>query len=149
MDPFTADDLNILTNCKFFSFDGQTHFARVVKCYDGDTIHCVFKYADQYYKFRIRLNGYDSSELKPSKSLGETKCNEIKTNATNAKKRLEELILNRNVWLQCGPFDKYGRILGTIKMNLNDVESINDLMIREGHGYVYNGGTKKVAYSGE
>jgi endonuclease YncB( thermonuclease family) len=51
------------------------------------------------------------------------------------------LILNKWVILECGNFDKYGRILGKIKINKNDKLYINDDMINKGYGYF--GGTKK------
>ena len=37
-------------------------------------------------------------------------------------------------------FDKYGRLL--VKLYKNNNSLINDIMINEGHGYVYHGGTK-------
>jgi endonuclease YncB( thermonuclease family) len=52
---------------------------------------------------------------------------------------LEELILNKNVYLLCKDFDKYGRILGVVKYNLSDKKTINDIMLEEGHGDPYFG----------
>ena len=40
-------------------------------------------------------------------------------------------------------FDKYGRLLGTVKLNHSDKKTVNDIMVEEGHGYPYYGGTKK------
>jgi endonuclease YncB( thermonuclease family) len=128
----------------FFNFKSQIHLARVVKCYDGDTIHCIFKCNNNYAKFKIRLSGFDAPEMKPKKNIIEELRIKERNAALEAKQRLENLILNKNVYLLCEDFDKYGRILATIKINLEDKESINDIMIKEHHGYVYNGGTKKV-----
>ena len=47
------------------------------------------------------------------------------------------------VFLKCGEFDKYGRLLGTIYVNQTDEKSVNDLMIENGYAYEYHGGTKK------
>ena len=61
-----------------------------------------------------------------------------------AKSRLEKLLsVNPQglVRVVCGEFDKYGRILVTV-YNGVDRESINSIMIREGHGKVYDGKTK-------
>ena len=33
--------------------------------------------------------------------------------------------------------------VGLIYLNMNDTISVNDLMVQNGHGYLYNGGTKK------
>ena len=43
------------------------------------------------------------------------------------------------MWL----FDKYGRLLGTLFLNEKDTKSVNQIMIDNGHGYKYDGGTKK------
>ena len=50
---------------------------------------------------------------------------------------------NQLVYIKCGEFDKYGRLLGTLFINKEDEKSINQLMIDEGYGYEYDGGTKK------
>lgn len=138
----TIDELNTCEECELFSFDKEIHLAKVTKCYDGDTIHCIFKHNGKYSKFHVRMLGYDSCEIKPSKNIEKIKRDEILLKAQNAKKRLEDLILNKNIYLYCESFDKYGRILGSVKLNLNDKKTINDIMIEEGHGYIYYGGTK-------
>lgn len=131
-----------ICKCKFFTFSG-VHLAKVVKCYDGDTIHCVFKIDGTYYKFKIRMEGYDSAEMKPSLKIKPEIRNELKAKALLAKQRLEDLVLNKNIYLFCNGYDKYGRILGTIRLKLDDVKSVNDMMIEEGFGYDYHGKTKK------
>ena len=47
------------------------------------------------------------------------------------------------VYLKCGHFDKYGRLLGEIYVNKDDTESVNKLMVKNEYGYEYHGGTKK------
>lgn len=126
----------------FYTYAGQVHLAKVVKCVDGDTVYCVFKQGDTYHKFNIRMAGYDSPEMRPSKKIPEEKRVEIKEKALLAKNRLKELIGNKCIYLFCEGDDKYGRILGTIKLQIDDERSINQQMIDEGHGYPYNGGTK-------
>jgi len=136
-------ELKSCGNCPLFSMNGEVHLARVIKCYDGDTVHCIFKHNGKYTTFHVRMYGYDSPEMKPSKTIPEDKRKQIKENAVLAKKRLEGLILNKNIYLFCLEFDKYGRLLGKIKITLEDKQFINDLMIEEGHGYAYYGGTKE------
>lgn len=140
------DELN---NCDiestpFFSFENHVHLAKIIKCYDGDTIHCIFKIDGEYKKFKIRLYGYDAPEIKPNKNIQEELRDKEKHAAVLAKERLENLILHKNVYLFCKEFDKYGRILAIIKVNIDDPLSVNDIMLKEGHGYTYTGGTKKI-----
>lgn len=142
----TIDELNnCSTNTPLFdtSFDNTIHLSKIVYCYDGDTVHCVFKHDDRYQKFIIRMYGYDSAEMKQSRALDENIRKKEKEKAISAKKRLDELILNKIVYIFCKKMDKYGRLLAEIKLKLNDKKSINDIMIEEGHGYKYYGGTKK------
>lgn len=139
----TIQELNKCEDCKFFTFDGEIHLAKITKCYDGDTFHCIFKHNGIYQKFHIRMEGYDSWEIKPNKTLPENKRNALVAKAHLAKERLEGLILNKNVYVYCKKFDKYGRILASVKLNLNDTKTINDIMIEEKYGYEYYGGTKK------
>ena len=140
----TEDELKNCEECQYFSFSGQTHLIKVIKCYDGDTLYCIFKHDGGYYKFKIRMDGYDTAEMKPSRKIPDQERDEIKKRALEAKKRLEELTMNQLVYLECREFDKYGRILGVIKRELDDKKSVNDMMIEEGHGVVYHGGTKNI-----
>lgn len=129
-------------NTSFFNFNNEIHLAKIVECYDGDTVYCIFKHDKKYTKFKIRMYGYDSPEMRPSKKIPEAERIIIKQNALLAKKRIEELILDKCVYLYCMEFDKYGRLLGNIKLNQKDEKTINDIMINEGYGSPYYGGTK-------
>jgi endonuclease YncB( thermonuclease family) len=142
-----SETINELDNCSIntslFDFCDETHLAKVVHCYDGDTIHCIFKHDNKYQKFIIRMFGYDSAEIKQKKSLDPDtrKLNKIK--AFDAKNRLASLILNKCVYLYCHKMDKYGRILATIKINHTDPDTVNDLMLKEGFGCSYLGSSIK------
>ena len=133
-------ELAEIVDCNFFTFNGSVYLAKVVKCYDGDTVHCIFKHDNEYQKFIIRMKGYDSCEMKPKKGVPDR--DKIIESAKSAKKKLEDLVLGKCVYLYCDKFDKYGRILGTIKLSESDIISVNDIMIRDGYGVPYNGGTK-------
>ena len=140
----TEEQLNNCTDeCNLFTFNGEIHLAKVVKCYDGDTFYCIFMHDGRLQKFHIRMYGYDSCEMKPSLSIPSKERIELKRKAQLAKKRIEQLILNKNVYLFCLGFDKYGRILGNVKLNKDDEKTINDTMLEEGHGSAYFGGTKR------
>ena len=119
----------------------ELHKAKVIKCYDGDTIHAIFKCNQTYSIYVIRLFGIDSWEIEPSKN-SKNREEEIKK-AKLAKQRLESLILDKIVYISCHGTEKYGRILGTIKINLEDEKTINTIMLEEGHAYVYFGDKKK------
>ena len=124
-----------------FSLEGEIHLARVVDVYDGDTITVLFipdKMKD-YVKFRVRLLGYDSPEMRPPKAfLGR---DQIIKKANEAKAYMTKRVLDKIVHIHCGGWDKFGRLLAKIYI---DNICINDEMIKEGHGIEYNGGHKQM-----
>ena len=127
-----------------FSLDGKYKVCKVVDIYDGDTCRVVFNHNGFINKWNIRMNGYDTPEMRPSKSLPNRE--EIKTKAKESKNYLKSLISNtpeQLVYLKCGNFDKYGRLLGEIFIEKNDTTSVNQMMVSNGYGYEYHGGTKK------
>ena len=128
-----------------FTLEGQTKICKVVDIYDGDTCRVVFNHNGCINKWNVRMNGYDSPEMRPSRSL-ENRL-EIKKKAVESKEFLRSLVANspeQLVYVKCGGFDKYGRLLGELYVNLEDEKSVNQQMIDNGHGYEYYGGTKKV-----
>jgi len=142
----TEEELQNYTNeTPFFDYSDQIHLTKIVKCVDGDTVYCIFKQNNKYYQFKIRMAGYDSPEMRPRKAdYTELEREEIKKAAYAAKDRISELLQNKYVYIYCEGLDKYGRILGTIKLHPDDEITINQIMINEGHGYPYNGGTKRI-----
>ena len=129
-------------NTDFFNLAGESHLAKVVKCYDGDTMHCIFMHDNKYQKFNVRMYGYDTAEMRPSRSLPDEVRSDIKNRALLAKKRLQELILNKIVIVECLGFGKYGRLLANVRISEEDDRTVNQIMIDEGHGKEYFGGTK-------
>lgn len=127
----------------YFSWKGKTFYAKPCNIYDGDTFSICWIWKDQPIKYRCRCLGYDSPEMKPLKS--NPNRDKEKELALVAKTRFTEL-LNANsngvVKVECGEFDKYGRILVTV-WNEVDTKSINQIMLDEGHGKAYDGGTKE------
>ena len=133
---------NLTDDIELFTLEGKTFQSKIVKVYDGDTCFAVFYLNNQPVKFKIRMYGYDSPELKPSLNLANRE-QEIKK-ANKSKSELEKLILNKIVRLECGEWDKYGRLLGKIYVkNDNKEVYVNEYMIENGLGYSYFGGTKK------
>ena len=52
---------------------------------------------------------------------------------------------NRLVYIKCGKFDKYGRLLGTIYLKKDNGildNSVNQLMVKYNYAIPYSGGSK-------
>ena len=97
----------------------------------------------QIMKYKLRAMGYDCAEMKPKKS--DPNRDKEKELAIAAKNRFIQLIGGSDtiVQVKCLEFDKYGRILINV-WNMVDEKSLNQIMIDEGHGKAYDGGTKDV-----
>ena len=91
------------------------------------------------------MNGYDTPEMRPSRSKPNR---DIEIAAAKAAKRyLMSLVMespNQIVYINCKDFDKYGRLLASIYIHPEDTVSVNEMMVQKGHGYIYDGGTKRV-----
>jgi endonuclease YncB( thermonuclease family) len=127
----------------YFSFKNKTFIAKPCNIYDGDTFTSIFEYRGELIKYKCRCMGYDTAEMKPK--LADKNREHEKELAHKAKDRFIEL-LNKHpsnlVKIECLDFDKYGRILVNVWNNIDD-KSINTIMIEEGHGKPYDGGTKE------
>jgi len=131
----------------YFSFKGKTFYAKPCNIYDGDTFSVVFEYKGDLIKYRCRCHGYDTPEMRPS--LKNPNRDHEKELAKKAKERLIEL-LNKHetgmVKIECLEFDKYGRLLIKVFNNVDDL-SLNEIMVNEGHGKWYDGGTKDTVWN--
>jgi len=124
-----------------YSLKGS-YCCKVVDVYDGDTVTIILINRGQFEKYKLRMYGYDSPEMKPLKSI--TNREEIKNKAKIAKDFLSILVLNKICEFKSMGNDKYGRLLGNLYIKINDNNiCINELMIKTNHGYPYTGGTKK------
>lgn len=118
-----------------------------VDVYDGDTVSIVAKLNENdnnYYKFNIRCEGYDTPEIRPSKTIKNRE--EHIQKAKQAKNVIKELILNQELHIQISDnnhAEKFGRVLATL-FRVSDNLNINQYMIKNGYGYEYHGGTKKL-----
>ena len=122
----------------FHSYKNEQDICKVIKCYDGDSIHIIRMIGKIPYRFRCRLSGIDTAEIR-SKNIEEKKF------AIKTRDYLANLILNQYVWITFGEFDKYGRLLCTIYLTHKDTKhnhSINERLIEEGYAQPYNGDTK-------
>lgn len=154
--PDSIDVLRSATNdVPLFTLEGLVTLCKVVNVYDGDTCKIVLELNGHLAKFNCRMAGYDTPEMRPPRSQVD-RDKEIAA-AKKARDRLKELVMDGDdsggklVVVRCGEFDKYGRLLTELFLNEGDVEmgvkSVNQILVDEGHGYEYNGGTKK-AFSG-
>lgn len=141
--PHVVENNRKLEDCTYdntdnFNFNNKIFEAKVVKVYDGDTITVVFMIYGDYYKFNIRMEGYDSPEMK-SKNPDLMKKELEKKWARESRDFLSGMIMGKIVLLKCKDFDKYGRILGTVELNKMN---INDIMLARGYCRPYSGGHK-------
>ena len=119
--------------------------AKLERVVDGDTVDALIDLGfDTWVKKRIRYSGVDAWESR-------TRNLEEKEKGLAAKARNKELI--EKVSARPGYFllkshgvGKYGRVLGEIFIQDEDKNEINvnQLLIIEGHAYVYEGGKKRV-----
>tara|TARA_B100000963_G_C22587949_1_gene654069 strand:- start:39 stop:515 length:477 start_codon:yes stop_codon:yes gene_type:complete len=133
---------------KTFSLEGLNTYCCILSIYDGDTCTIGFKWKGEYFKTKVRMLGYDSPEMKPK--LDVKNREEEKAAARRAKDFLDKSTRDKTLWIEFKKFDKYGRPLAILYTETNTYcylcgktrININDLMVQEGHGYAYDGGTK-------
>ncbi|MBL4898155.1 MAG: hypothetical protein JKX76_00775 [Colwellia sp.] len=145
-----------------FSLNGQTHQAKVVDVYDGDTVHVLIHVFGENHRFMVRLLGLDSPEMAPLKS--QPRREELKTIAYLARNRMIQLTTDvaddfdinerysrplvkemcgksrKMVTLNFGDFDLHGRPLAHITTPEHD--DLSQVLINENLAQVYDGGTK-------
>jgi endonuclease YncB( thermonuclease family) len=147
--------LKTIKNTPYFNING-IFIGKCVSVYDGDTVNIVFNpfglNTDQIYRFRTRLLGIDTPEIK-TKNMNEKK------KAILVRQYLRDLILNKLVYIKCEGFDKYGRLLVYIYDKLHELpdmtnkdnnlkmggilNSVNQILIDKEYAYSYDGGKKR------
>lgn len=149
-----SSDLLSQTNfdsAPYFNFKGVECHAKVVDIYDGDTCTVIFYYKDELCKYRCRLLGINSCELKPP--LSALDRDQVIQKACQSRDRFIGLILKSNNfqysnhatlreylsqnrylnYVVMDDFDKYGRILINIYPTSDKSEqSINQILLAEG-----------------
>jgi len=128
------DDVD--STCDKFSLNGKKVEGKVVSVYDGDTVNLVFPLHDKLYKWNCRLSGIDTPELR-------TKCKLEKEFGYKVRDYLREQIEGKVIDVDCHDFDKYGRLLTTLRIKKEDPKTINQLLIDRGYAFEYDGGKKK------
>ena len=116
---------------------------KLLKVVDGDTIDANIDLGfDVSIKKRIRFSGINTPECR-TKDLKE------KAKGLAAKDRVKQLLEGtNNIQLTSQGVGKFGRCLGEIHIDVVDgkekatLESVNELLIKEGHAVEYNGGKR-------
>ena len=113
--------------------------AKLLRVVDGDTADVMIDLGfDTWVKARLRFKGVDTWE-KRTRDLVE-KAKGIEASAFT-KKYLE--MNDGKFIIQSYGKGKYGRILAEIFIDGED-KSLNELLIENGHAYVYEGGKKQI-----
>lgn len=127
-----------------FSLKGQVyHEVFVTDVYDGDTITVAFQLCPTIgiRRFKVRLNGIDTPELKPPKAMEAALRKRHIDRAKEARDVVRNLILHQYVTLYTDDFDKYGRVLAKVYVN-DDVPDLSRWMLKNGYALPYDGKTK-------
>lgn len=121
-----------------FSLKGYEVEAKIVKVYDGDSIHAVFPLPmtddPTPYRWSCRIAGIDTPELR-------TKNDKERELAIEARDVVRSLILNEQVRIDLDDFDKYGRVL--CKVFDTTGKPVSATLIEKGLAKEYHGGTKE------
>ena len=125
--------------------DKYIYRGKLERVVDGDTIDALIDVGfDIWIKKRIRYSGIDTWESR-TRDLDEKKKG-LAAKARN-KELLKEISSKSGYFrLKSHGVGKYGRVLGEIFIMDSDGRqwNIHETLIKEGHAYVYDGGTKKV-----
>jgi endonuclease YncB( thermonuclease family) len=141
--PIDLDQYDHTTPFFHASFDGKLIEAKVVHVYDGDTVQCVFPLGSSVYQWNVRLAQIDTPEIKAKmKGLSheQQRLSQLEKRAgLVAKQYVAAMLLNKRVVLECKAFEKFGRLLATIRVDGVDV---CQHLIERGFAHAYAGATK-------
>ena len=113
---------------------------KVLKVVDGDTIDVDIDLGfNVSYTQRVRLAGIDTPESR-TKDLKEKALGlEVKDYLSAKLKDAKVVVIKTEL---PDSSEKYGRILGWLYVDEASI-SLNELMIKEGYAWTYDGGTKQ------
>ena len=125
--------------------DKYIYRGKLERVVDGDTIDALIDVGfDIWVKKRIRYKGIDTWESR-TRNLAE-KAKGLEAKARN--KELLEVVSDKPGYFRLKSYGvgKYGRVLGELFIrNAEGTEMmINETLVTEGHGYVYEGGKKQL-----
>ena len=118
----------------------HNYSAKLIRVVDGDTCDALIDLGfDTWVKKRIRFKGVDTWESR-------TRNKEEKVKGLAAKAYTKDLLENSDEGkfvLKSYGVGKYGRVLAELFVKGHE-QSVNQLLIENGHAYEYEGGKKKV-----
>lgn len=126
---FRNELLKCNNETKIFTLEGQYKLCKVVDVYDGNTIKVVFDLNGTFYRWNVKMIGYNVHKMEIS--INNPARESLKQLAIESRDFLKSIIFNDNqlVYIKCGNLDKYGTLMGTIYLNQTDKVSVNQLMI--------------------
>jgi len=92
-------------------FEGKVFLAYCVSVADGDTVKLNLATHLGTFLYSVRLSHLDAPEMKSSDV-------EERRHARACKKYVEHLLLHKYCLVQCGKFEKFGRLLGEVYLRL-------------------------------
>jgi endonuclease YncB( thermonuclease family) len=111
-------------NTSYFEFPKDVLLScKVVDVYDGDTCTGVLQHDGGFYKWKLRLHGFNAPEIRPLKSIENRE--HVIEEAKKVKARLVELVMDKMITIQVVDFDKYMRIVAKL-YNPDLVLSVNE-----------------------
>jgi micrococcal nuclease len=112
---------------------------KLVRVVDGDTADVMIDLGfDTWIKSRLRFKGVDTWEKRTR-----DKEEKIKGLAATAFTQTYLELNEGNFTIQSYGKGKYGRVLAEIFID-GEEKSLNELLIENGHAYVYKGGKKQI-----
>lgn len=118
-------------------FKGEVIDMKIVKVYDGDTIHCIIPFGNVPVRLAIRMLGIDTPEIK----RGKDRLEEERVAGLICRNYLRDLVAN-GAKVRIHKWDKFGgRVNGDVI--LPDGSSAVEVLIRNGYGRIYEGGKKE------
>jgi endonuclease YncB( thermonuclease family) len=131
-------------NAVFFGVQPGMYWAKVLSCYDGDSMTVVFKYRGKIEQWRVRLYGVDTCEMKVSRAWSKARRARAKQRAIDVRDHVRGLISNRIIQLEPIKFGKYGRLVAKIHCGDAYAMNLGDHLISTGRAVPYFGKTKAV-----
>lgn len=140
-------------NTKHFSFEGMSFKGKLSGIYDGDTITAIVELTPgTFCQLKFRMAGINTPEL-----VGEYHIEGIKArdrviqlitgsyDENMSRSVLKDFINSNNfyIWIKCGPFEKYGRVLAEIFTSEDCKESLNEILLKEGFAVEYMSNKRK------
>jgi len=112
-----------------FSLCNEVCWAKVVDVYDGDTITVHMLSSIGLHEWKVRMADYDAPELKPSLKLPDRDLHV--QHGYTCRRILRRLLLNHEVLVYCGGWDKYGRLLGTVFVKTEYMDEIGFPVVQD------------------